>query len=206
MDNDTTSLTGETAAGGLLAAGAVPAPTAGDWNVLVALRGKRIGPALRLLSAYGRVQRTGFYNVLALRVDDLAAFLERLRGDWLTCRDVHDRIARVFPAQAACEFADAEELVRRATENALVWLPRLAGKSFHIRVHRRGLEGVLSSQEVERRLGRALLDELARRGEPARVTFADADQVIDLETIGRRACLAIWSREELARYPFLRIG
>jgi tRNA(Ser,Leu) C12 N-acetylase TAN1 len=206
MDNDTASFTREPAASGLLAVGPAPAPAATAWNVLVALRGKRISPALRLLSAYGRVHRTGFYNVVALRVDDLAIFLERLRADWLAFRDVHDRLAHVFPAHAACEFADADELVRRAMEIALAWLPRLAGKGFHVRMHRRGLERVVSSQEVERRLGGALLDELARRGDPARIRFADADQVIDLETIGRRAYLAIWSREELARYPFLRIG
>jgi hypothetical protein len=49
-----------------------------------------------------------------------------------------------------------------------------------------------------------LLDELARRGTPGRFEPDDPDLVIAIETIRDEAGLALWTRAELDRYPFLR--
>jgi hypothetical protein len=72
-------------------------------------------------------------------------------------------------------------------------------------MHRRGLKEVLSSQHEERLLDEALLASLERAGASGAVRFEDADAVIDVETIGHRAGLAIWTREDLERYPFLKV-
>jgi tRNA(Ser,Leu) C12 N-acetylase TAN1 len=42
-------------------------------------------------------------------------------------------------------------------------------------------------------------------GRPGRINFADPDHVIDIETVGNRAGLSIWSRDDLRRYPFLNV-
>jgi tRNA(Ser,Leu) C12 N-acetylase TAN1 len=37
----------------------------------------------------------------------------------------------------------------------------------------------------------------------ARVSFADPDYILALETVGQRAGLSLWDRVQRARYPFL---
>jgi hypothetical protein len=42
-------------------------------------------------------------------------------------------------------------------------------------------------------------------GNPGRITFADPDAILALETVDCRAGLSLWSREDLQRYPFLHL-
>ena len=42
-------------------------------------------------------------------------------------------------------------------------------------------------------------------GRPGRINFDDPDHVIDIETVGSRAGLSLWARDDLRCYPFLRI-
>jgi tRNA(Ser,Leu) C12 N-acetylase TAN1 len=89
------------------------------------------------------------------------------------------------------------------------WLDKLAGKHFYVRMHRRGFKGRLSSIEEERFLDDFILDSLnnlAQQGKAqAKINFEDPDSVIAVETIGQEAGLSIWSREQLVRYPFLKL-
>jgi tRNA(Ser,Leu) C12 N-acetylase TAN1 len=85
------------------------------------------------------------------------------------------------------------------------WLPRLQGASFHVRMHRRGFKQAMSSQVEERFLDHAMLDALAELGHPGRIIFDDPDMIIDVETVGNRAGLSIWSRADLERYAFLKL-
>jgi tRNA(Ser,Leu) C12 N-acetylase TAN1 len=57
------------------------------------------------------------------------------------------------------------------------WLPRLAGRSFHVRFHRRGSRHALRSPDVA---------------------------VIVIDTIDDRAGVSLWTREDLARHRLLR--
>jgi hypothetical protein len=38
---------------------------------------------------------------------------------------------------------------------------------------------------------------------PGRIGFDDPDFIIHIETIDRRAGMALWSRDDMQRYPFL---
>jgi len=55
-------------------------------------------------------------------------------------------------------------------------------------------------------LDEALLQALGAAGTPGHIGFDDADFVIHIETIDRRAGMALWSRGEMQRYPFLSIS
>ena len=44
---------------------------------------------------------------------------------------------------------------------------------------------------------------LAAAGTPGQISLYDADAVVLIETVGPRAGLALWTRADLARYPFL---
>ena len=100
---------------------------------------------------------------------------------------------------------DGGEPEAKAREASLTWIPDLAGKSFHVRMYRRGFKGQLSSQSEESFLDGILLDALNKIGKPGRITFENPDAIIALETIDSRAGLSLWTREDLQRYPFLRL-
>ena len=83
-------------------------------------------------------------------------------------------------------------------------MPRLASRSFHVRVHGRGLRRHLHAQDAEQFIDDALLEALQQAGFPGTVSFSEPDAVIAIDSIDGRAGMALWSREELNRHPLLR--
>jgi tRNA(Ser,Leu) C12 N-acetylase TAN1 len=176
-----------------------------DWNVVVTVHEEGFNRARRLLGRFGPVDRTDFFNILVMRVTDHRLLLEELREAAGRDPVSVSSLARVLPVDQTFSFQSPEEFDERARLAVCAWLPTLAGKSFHLRMHRRGFKGKLSSIEEERFLDTYLLDALAMAGPPGRITFSDPDAIIALETIGPRAGLSLWTREELARYPLLHL-
>jgi tRNA(Ser,Leu) C12 N-acetylase TAN1 len=176
------------------------------WNVVVSVRDQGYKRAREILGIFGRVDETDYYNVLTLEVADPQAFLARLAELCAVAPDVLEAISRAIPAQKTFVFQTPEEFEEKARAAVLDWLPELAGKSFHVRLYRRGFKGRLKSPEEERFLDEALLAALAAGGTPGRIDFTRPDAVIDVETLGNRAGLSLWRREELERYPFLRVS
>ena len=86
----------------------------------------------------------------------------------------------------------------------LQWLPKLAGKRFYVRLHRRGFKGILSSPQEERFLDDAILEGLQQAGTHGQIGFDDPDVVIDIETVDNRAGVSLWTREDIRRFAFLR--
>lgn len=178
-----------------------------DWNVVATAREKGFALACEILEEFGPVKRTDFYNVLVLSVDDTGEFLERFAA--LAERDTSVlgfALSRVVPASHTFTFSTPEEFEEKARTVALHWVPQLRGKSFHVRLHRRGFKGKLKSPDEERFLDEALLHALEAAGSHGSIAFDDPDAVIDIETIGNWAGLSLWTREELQRYPFIRAG
>lgn len=176
---------------------------AADWNVVVTLPEAAYREARRSLSRWGIVRRTRYYNVLALKVTDTAAFLREFEAAVAKTPGLLNFVSHVAPAEMAFDFADAAEFERRAREIAIGWTDRLAGRRFHVRLHRRGFKGVLSTPKEERFLDDALLDALGRKGTQSRIDFEDPDAVIQIETIDGRAGMSLWMRDDLRRCPFL---
>ena len=112
-----------------------------------------------------------------------------------------------MPAQATFAFATTGEFREKAGAIARQWADRMPGKSFHVRLHRRrgGSPVKLSAQAEERYLDDSILERLRELGEPGRLNFHDPDYVIDIETVGERAGMSLWSRDDLKRFPFLRV-
>lgn len=186
---------------------AVEAPAssrpATDWNVVVTLPEAAYREARQSLSRWGRVRRTHYYNVLAVKVADTAAFLREFEAAVANAPGLLNFLSHVVPAEVAFDFTDAGEFERRAREIAIGWTDRLAGRRFHVRLHRRGFKGLLSTPKEERFLDEALLDALERKGTPGRIDFEDPDAVIQIETIDGRAGMSLWSRDDLRRCPYL---
>jgi hypothetical protein len=176
------------------------------WNVIVTLPEATAGQARRILRPWGRLTRTAHFHVLVMSVDNPDGFLREFGAAVAETPGILNFIAHVFPAQRAFDFTTVAEFEEKARETALAWAPVLAGKRFHVRLHRRGLKGVLSTPKEERFLDDALLQALGAAEAPAHIRFDDADFVIHIETLDRRAGMSLWRRDDLERYPFLGVS
>jgi tRNA(Ser,Leu) C12 N-acetylase TAN1 len=177
-----------------------------NWNAIATTRPGRFEDARKLLAELGSVGRTRYYNVLVLRCDDIDRLLADLVAVLVSAESpIESPLAHVRPARATFHFRSPEEFDELARRVALVWAPRLLGRSFHVRMHRRGFAHQLSSQQEEGFLDQLLLEALERGGDPGRIAFDDPDAVLAVDTLGGRAGLTLWSREELLRYPFLGV-
>ncbi len=174
-----------------------------DWNVLITTREGGYSRAKRRLQRIGPVGRTTFFNVLVMKADDIPYLLETLR-DWVTTDPtLMTCLARVVPATHCFDFQDLHEFEVRTREIFLGWLPALAGKSFHVRVHPRGLGEEMKRMQEEQALDTLLLTDLEQAGMPGRMKFEDPEAIVDVETLGHRAGVSLWTRDDIRRDPFL---
>lgn len=173
------------------------------WNVIVTLAEPTFREARALLSRWGRLHRTEFHNVLVMTVENPRAFLDEFAAAVEETPGILNAMSHVIPFERTFTFADAADFERQARDIVLGWAPRLVGRSFHVRLHRRGLKGVISTGPEEKLLDDALLSALAAAGTPGRIAFDDPDAVVLIETVGAEAGVGLWEREELSRYPFL---
>ncbi|MBJ6726242.1 THUMP domain-containing protein [Geomesophilobacter sediminis] len=176
-----------------------------DWNVVVTVYDGGYHPARRFLRRFGPVEQTEYFNILLMRVPHPRQLLELLLEEGE--RDPHGfaALARVMPIDAAFSFMSAAEFEETAKEVVAPWVPRLCGKRFHVRMHRRGFKGRMSSLDEERFLDTWLLEATEAAGDPARMAFEDPDLIIAVETMGPRAGVSIWSDEELKRFKLLHL-
>jgi tRNA(Ser,Leu) C12 N-acetylase TAN1 len=175
-----------------------------DWNVVISVYQDGFRRALRALQELGQAERSPYHNVLVMKVENPIALLEAIEKRTEENPALYDAISRVAPATCDFDFLSDEEFVERAKSIIREWLPRLAGRSFHVRLHRRGEKHELRTQDAERLYNDAILDATTRAGTPGTISFTDPDVVIAIDTIDNRAGLALWTREELARYHVLR--
>ena len=176
-----------------------------DWNVVVTVRDDSYTHVHRVLERLGSVVGTPYYNVLVMRTDDIPGLLARLdelfaEEPWLA-----DEVSRILPVTHTFSFDDAADFEQRARDVVGAWLDQLVGRSFHVRMHARGWTEEPSRLDEERLLDGAMLQALELIGESGHIAFDDADAVIDVETVGHRAGMALWTKDQLDRYRFLRI-
>lgn len=176
-----------------------------DWNVVVTVREGGFARARELLAEYGEVWPSDYLNILAMRVENPLRFLQTLLERESENPGALDVLGRVLPVERSFTYQSPEEFERKANDAVSQLAPELAGKRFHVRMYRHGFKGRLSSSVEERMLGQALLDTLKQSGAETEVSFDDPDAILVIEMLGNRAGLCLCSREDLRRYPFLRV-
>ncbi|MEJ2697467.1 MAG: THUMP domain-containing protein [Candidatus Sulfobium sp.] len=176
-----------------------------DANAVVNLNARGLKQAVRVLGVFGPIRKTGFFNVLLLKADDVPGMLESLKE--IMARDPGSLafLARIIPVSHTFTFQTPEEFEKKAIEMVIEWVDALEGKSFHVRMRRRGFKGKMSGMDEEQFLDRLLLDALEEKGSPGRITFHNPDAIIAIETVGQWAGLSLWLREDLERYPFVKL-
>jgi putative phosphoribosyl transferase len=175
-----------------------------DWNVVVTAYKEGGRQALRALRKLGPAARSRHYNVFLATAKDPVALLDDLETRSRTEPVLIDVISRIAPAQVAFDYGGEEEFERQVVRQAASWLPRLADKSFHVRLHRRGGGLTAKSQAEEARLGELLLAEIAKAGAKSRIAFDDPDMILAIDAIDGRAGMGLWSRQDLSSHRFLR--
>ena len=133
-------------------------PRLTDWNVLVTLPENTFHEARRMLSQWGRIEPTGYYNVLVMHVADPNAFLADFAAAVAETPGLLNFVSRVVPVQQSFPFDSSETFESEARGVALSWLADLADASFYVRLHRRGFKGIISTQPEERFLDEVLLN------------------------------------------------
>lgn len=176
-----------------------------DWNVVVTVQEHGFSTAIDLLRDFGTVCKTDFFNVLVMRVDEPSQFYEDLHRYLPSVPGLCASLARVIPVTESFSFQSAQEFEARVKEGVEPWLPRLAGQAFHVRMHRRGFKGRLSSQNEELVLDHYILDGLRRGDHDAHIDFSDPDFIIALETVAQVGGLSLWNREQRQRYTLLKL-
>lgn len=174
-----------------------------DWNVIVTLSEPTFRIARKLLSRWGRLRRTEYYNVAVMAVTDTAAFLQEFAAAVDEEPGILNAMSHVVPFEHMFTFKDATEFEAKSREVVLSYAPQLAGKSFHVRLRRRGLKGTISTPGEEHFLDDVLLGALATAGNSGRIRFDDPDYVLLIETVGGEGGMTLWTGEDLKRYPFL---
>jgi tRNA(Ser,Leu) C12 N-acetylase TAN1 len=173
-------------------------------NVVITTQPDEYRRACQLLQRFGTVEPTDYFNVLLVSVADIdrfiADFCERAAAD----PRLLQAVSRVMPLQKTFAYDGVEDFEEKARQTALTYADRLESKSFHVRMHRRGLRNELSSQAEEKSLDALLMAELERRGAPGRITFDDPDAILVVETVGTCAGMSLWSRDDLNRLAFLK--
>ena len=176
-----------------------------EWNAVITVQDSGYEEARRLLERFGRVDRTDYFNVLLMQVGDYQQLLDHLREEGERDPQRVACLARVMPVILSFDFQSPAEFEEKARQAVTAWIPTLAGKSFHLRMHRRGFKGKLSTVEEEKFLDSYLLEALEMAGNKGRIDFNDPDAIIAVETIGTKAGLSLWTRDDLKRYPLLHL-
>lgn len=176
-----------------------------EWNVIVSIYQDGYRRARRALRELGAVERSPYHNLIIMSVEDPIVLLDTIEKRAAESSALHDAISRVAPALRSFEFQSPEEFKEQSVAILLEWAPKLAGRTFHVRFHRRGARHHdLTTPDVERSLDETLLEALRKAGAPGAVSFSDPDAVIAIDTIDDRAGVGLWTREDLARHRLLR--
>jgi tRNA(Ser,Leu) C12 N-acetylase TAN1 len=176
-----------------------------NWNLIVTTAEGKYMQALGFLARFGVVKPTSYYNVVMMEVHNVPQLMESLAQEWENRGGRLLLLQRVVPMSHTFNFMDHQAFGARAVEILSGWTDRLAGKTFHVRMHRRGFKDQLHSEQDERFLNAAIVDATTQCGNPAAVSYEDPDMVVAVETIGNQAGMSLWPREDFQRYPFLHI-
>ena len=177
-----------------------------DWNVLVKVEEHSFSPAYLLLEKLGRVYQSDFENLLLINVTNIPRFLADCDRLFQEDPNLPNLFERIVPITKTFDFQSAAEFETKVKKIVLEWLPMLAGKKFHVRMHRIGYKDRIDRHEEETFLDLVILQELEKLGKPGLIGGVDPDIIVAVETVTERAGLACWTRQDLQNYPWLGLG
>lgn len=176
------------------------------WNIVVDVHEHSFSRAYLLLEKLGTVFQSDFENVLLMKVESIPQFLDSFNAKLLEDPSLEKVVSRIVPVTKTFTFQSSSEFETKAKEIVLNWLTILAGKKFYVRMHRRGLKDRIDRHEEETFLDLIILQELEKIGNPGQIGGEDPDVIIAVETVTQQAGLSCWTRQDLSKYPWLKLG
>lgn len=170
-----------------------------DWNILITSHRDEEEMLLSDLrdTKLGQFEISGFRDVIIGKVEDLGTFMEMAKRLY--------SISRVVPIGTSFSF-DATNFVERLKKAVEPYAKSInPNESFCVRFTRRGLKGLISSQEVEREIGayiQALVEKM--NGEKPGVDLEHPDKIVVIETLGYWCGVGMITAELRLSYPFVR--
>ncbi|KXA93523.1 hypothetical protein AKJ66_01860 [candidate division MSBL1 archaeon SCGC-AAA259E22] len=163
-------------------------------NVLLTSRRGEEKYLLDDLENLGEFKTSEFRDVVIGWVEDKGSFLSELNSG------TFPSMARVVPIEKTLEWS--EESFEEDLSGAIrPYADRIeTGESFKISFTRRGLQDRISSQEVEKRMGSAVCEELEREGKEPEVDLEDPDKTIVIESLGKLFLFGFLTREMEKEY------
>lgn len=175
-----------------------------EWNFVVTAREGGQRHLRRALRSVIRLRTSGFRNVFLAQVDDVEKALGEV-ADLLARRPaVNAWLGKILPVERVFP-TNPERFPAQLAEQAAPLLDRLQGRSFHVRVERRGHKGVINTHACEQALGDFLYTALEQRDQHPAVVFQDPDVVVAVEVIGWESGMAVITRDLRERFPFVKI-
>jgi len=170
------------------------------WNVVITIQEHFFQQAWQCLKPFGVLAKTEFHNVLVMQTEDTQQTLQQLQKKLNADAVLQTAISRVMPVTHGFTFQFAEQFETQARAVVETLLPKIANKTFHVRMHRRGFKGRLSTIEEEKFLDTYILDQLEQSGSPCKINFEHPDVIIAVQKVESQAGLSIWQREDIVRY------
>lgn len=122
------------------------------FNLVATLADGGSYPALlRELASFGEIHKTEFFGVVLGLVAEPLAVCEAIRAAREASPQAFADLGRLIPVSEVFHFG-AASLVEEATQVIRSHLAQLAGRSFYVRLERRGFKGKIVSPETERQL------------------------------------------------------
>lgn len=177
-----------------------------DWNIVIDVHEHSFSRAYLLFEEFGTVFQSDFENILLMKVNSIPEFLDHFNSKLLSDPSLAKVASRIVPVTSTFSFPSAAEFETKAREVILQWLPILAGKKFYVRMHRKGLKDVIDGNEEENHLDLIILQELEKIGNPGEISFEDPEAIVTVETISQQAGLSCWTRQDLEKYPWLKLN
>lgn len=181
-----------------------PAPTIEHWNVLVTTRNSRQRDVRRALAPVQRLFASGLRNVLIGQVDDMDVLLAGIEAACERQPFLRHWIGHVRPIERTFAL-DLPSFPEQLERECAGFLDRVGGRTFHVRVARRGNKGHIDTHATEVRLGAFLHDTLVARGLHPTVTFRDPDFVVTVDVLRDIVGLSIIPRALRQRSPFIKV-
>ena len=177
-----------------------------DWNLVVTVTPgpRHVREVLDHLGRLGWFASTSFRDVCIGKVEDVPRILEDVRAARTHAEPWADMIARVIPVERTFTFTP-DSLADKIKDAVAPFVDRMQSGTFYVRVERRGLAGRIATQEIERAVADHLFTLAQAHGTHLETDFEDPDYVLAAETLGDQCGVALITREQSSRYPFLRV-
>ena len=175
------------------------------WNVVIDIHEHSFSRAYLLFEEFGTVFQSDFEDILLMKVDSIPSFLESFNTRILEDPSLAKVASRIVPVTSTFSFGSQEEFEAKAKKVVSNWLPKLEGKKFYVKMHRKGMKDRIDRHEEETFLDLVILQELEKIGKPGQIGVMDPDILVAVETVSHQAGLSYWSRQDLQNYPWMKL-